>query len=167
MSSKGDSMSCVSAHVLGRIQGVPYYLLIRRCSPYLFGTWQMVSGKVEEGETAWQAALREIWEETGLRPDHFYSADAVETFYMKDCDQVMHCPVFVAMVTNPGPVKLCPREHDAFAWVDLDEALQRLVWSEQKRVLSHIHREFVLKEPNPLLLIQSNKKKSDDRAYNP
>jgi dATP pyrophosphohydrolase len=48
------------------------YLVIRRRTPYLKGTWQMVSGAVEAGETGWAAALREIEEETGLVPERFY-----------------------------------------------------------------------------------------------
>ena len=43
----------------------------------------MVSGGIEQGETATAAALREIREETGLSPSTFYLADAVETFYMR------------------------------------------------------------------------------------
>jgi dATP pyrophosphohydrolase len=41
----------------------------------------MVSGGIEEGETAVEAALREIQEETGICPGTLYSADAVKNFY--------------------------------------------------------------------------------------
>ncbi|HBD83024.1 MAG TPA: NUDIX hydrolase, partial [Dehalococcoidia bacterium] len=44
-------------------------------------TWQEISGLIEPRETAWEAALREIKEETGLTPYRFYSADFVERFY--------------------------------------------------------------------------------------
>ena len=36
---------------------------------YMPGLWQMVTGKMKDGETAYQTALREIKEETTLKPD--------------------------------------------------------------------------------------------------
>ena len=44
-------------------------------------TWQMISGRVESGETGWEVALTEIEEETGLVPGRFYSTDLLEQFY--------------------------------------------------------------------------------------
>jgi dATP pyrophosphohydrolase len=42
--------------------------LRRRADDYLGGTWQIVRGTCLPDEPAWQAALRELEEETGLRP---------------------------------------------------------------------------------------------------
>ena len=144
---------CISAFVICKNLKKTPYLLIRRCSAYLPGTWQMVSGGVHEGEKTWETALREIKEETGLVPTSIYSADAIETFYYPPKDAVVFVPVFVATVDNPGHVALSPNEHDAYEWVSLDEALNRLVWAEQRRVIKHIHDLFVLREPNKLLKI--------------
>ena len=113
----------------------------------------MVSGGVEEGETALEAALREIKEETGLIPDKLYSADAVETFYMQSLNKITFVPVFVAFFNAPGEVRLSPKEHDAYEWLSYEEAKERLVWSEQRRVLSHIQENFVLRQPLPLYLV--------------
>ena len=131
----------------------PRYLLIRRCDKFLFGTWQMVTGGIEQGETACRAALREIQEETGLTPSVLYSADAVETFYMQSSDKIACVPVFVAFVEDQT-VRLSPEEHDAYEWLTFEEAKNKLVWAEQKRVITHIHNCFVLNKPNPLLLIE-------------
>jgi dihydroneopterin triphosphate diphosphatase len=140
---------CISAYLICQSQ----YLLLKRCSPYLNGTWQMISGKIEEGETAHAAALREIQEETGITPDSFYCADAVETFYMKTRDEIVFCPVFVGMIREKADVRLSPHEHDAFAWLPFEEARKRLIFAEQKRVIAHIHENFVLNEPHHLHLI--------------
>ena len=51
--------------------GVEFLLLKRVASVRLGGTWQAVHGRIEAGETAWQAALRELKEETGLTPTSF------------------------------------------------------------------------------------------------
>ena len=71
----------IAAYVCRVVSGRGRYLVVRRSTPYLKGSWQMVSGRVEPGETGWEADLREIEEETGLVPDRFYSAELIEQFY--------------------------------------------------------------------------------------
>lgn len=145
---------CISAHIVHFQNNIPHYLLIHRAGEYLKGTWQMVTGGIEEGEKAWEAALREIEEETGIIPDSFYSADAVEMFYMKSSDQIAFSVSFVAFIDNIQPVLLSPREHDAYEWLPFEKGVERLVWSEQKRVMAHIHQNFVLKKPDPIHLCE-------------
>lgn len=112
----------------------------------------MISGGIEKGETAFAAAFREIQEETGLLPSTFYSADAVETFYMKSSDTIALVPVFVAFVDNTT-VRLSPKEHDAYEWLSFEDARDRLIWAEQKRVITQIHNSFILQSPSPQLAI--------------
>lgn len=142
----------ISAFIVFQKDENAKYLLLRRCGKYLTGTWQMVTGSILEGETAPQAALREIQEETGLMPKEIYSADAVETFYMKSCDKIVFVPAFVAFVETMNVI-MSPLEHDAFEWLTYEAAKDRLIWSEQRRVLSHIHETCVLKKPHDLLKI--------------
>ena len=130
------------------------YLLLRRCGKYLNGTWQMISGGIHPGEKSWEAAMREIKEETGLIPEKLYSADAVETFYTKFADKITFVPVFVALIAHPQNILLSPSEHDAYEWLSNEQAKERLVSSEQRRILTHIHENFLLKEPQALCLIQ-------------
>lgn len=137
-----------SAYVLKIVNGESQYLLLRRAHKYLKGNWQMVSGGIDSGETAWQAALREIHEETGLIPDRFYSADAIESFYEVARDAIVLAPVFVAFIDSIQEVKLSPKEHDQFKWVSYSEALKYLEFDNQQRVLNHIEKQFVLKQPN-------------------
>jgi dATP pyrophosphohydrolase len=113
----------------------------------------MVSGGIEAGEKAWQTALREIYEETGVVVDRLYSADIIENFYEASRDAVVSVPVFAAYVNERSSVRLSPHEHDAHEWCSLDTAYERLVFSEQKRVLQHIHANFTLKQPNDFLLL--------------
>lgn len=144
----------VSAYVVYRKGNKPLYLLLRRSGTYLTGTWQMVTGRIEEGETAGQAAFREIQEETGLAPKQIFSADAVETFYMQINDQIAFVPVFIAFVEEIN-VRLSPTEHDAYEWLPFEGARERLVWAEQKRVITQVHECSVLKTPSPHHLLRS------------
>lgn len=45
------------------------YLLCQRAIPPRAGTWTLPAGFMENGETTEQAALREVWEETGVRAE--------------------------------------------------------------------------------------------------
>lgn len=116
----------------------------------------MVSGGVQEGEKAFETALREIQEETGVQVHSLYSADAVETFYFKCQDRILSVPVFVAFVEKKAPVHLSPHEHDAYQWLSFEEAKEHLLFSEQKRVITHIYENFVLKQPHPFFRILGN-----------
>jgi ADP-ribose pyrophosphatase YjhB (NUDIX family) len=55
---------CVGAVV---VDGSGRILLVRRANPPAQGRWSIPGGRVELGETAEQAVLRELLEETGLR----------------------------------------------------------------------------------------------------
>ena len=126
-------------------------LLLRRTGK-LAGEWCQIAGSVEEGETAWQAALRETREETGLVPDAFYSGDICEQFYEADHDLIAILPVFVGYVSEEQTVKLNP-EHDDFLWTTFEEARGKVPFAGQKQLLDHVRREFAEQEPNVWLKI--------------
>ncbi len=73
-------------------------VLLLKWTQTLIGEWCQVAGSIEDGETAWQAAIRELAEETGLRPRTLYSADICEQFYEADRDAITMAPVFIAFV---------------------------------------------------------------------
>ncbi|MFW6108123.1 MAG: NUDIX hydrolase, partial [bacterium] len=125
-------------------------LLMRRTGRRLGPIWCQVAGGIEEGEAAWEAALREVREETGLVPDEFYSADICEQFYEPHRECVAIIPVFVAFVPEDATVTLNP-EHSEYRWTGFDGAERLLPFSSQRRVLRHIEREFFLRRPNDLL----------------
>ena len=92
----------IAAYVCRVVSGRGRYLVVRRSTPYLKGSWQMVSGRVEPGETGWEATLREIEEETGLVPDRLYPAELIEQFYEPAQNCVNLVPVFVGFVAPTG-----------------------------------------------------------------
>jgi len=130
------------------------YLMLRRCADYLAGNWQMVLGRMEKHEPARRAALREIREETGLTPAALYNSGETEIFYEACSDRMVVVPAFVAFVDELA-VTLSPDEHDAYEWLAFKEALERLEFPQQRRVLKAIHENFVLAEPEVRLLIDT------------
>ena len=129
-------------------------LLLKRTQT-LAGEWCQIAGSIEDGETAWQAALRELDEETGLRPAEFYSADTCEQFYEPDRDRSTIAPVFVAFVDRAAKVTL-NREHSDHRWVGFDEAVEMVTFGGQRRVLRWIEDEFIWRQPSNHLLIKSD-----------
>ena len=77
-----------------RHHGAHHEVLLLKRAQSLAGAWCQVAGSIEADETAWQAALRELREETGLTPEVLYSADICEQFYEADRDAITMAPVF-------------------------------------------------------------------------
>ena len=132
----------IAAYVCRIVSGCGRYLVLRRSTAYLKGTWQMVSGAVEAGETGWEAALWEMEEETGLVPDRFYSADLPEQFYRPDINCVVLVPVFMGFVEADREVRLS-WEHDAFEWIGVEEADRYLLFENQRSAIRDIERRYV------------------------
>lgn len=142
----------VSAYLCRKDEDGGKFLLLLREAKYLHGTWQQVSGRIEHRETAWEAALREIREETGLTPYRFYSADFVERFYEPGQNVINMVPVFVGYVHEDQRVRLS-EEHSDYMWVSADEANEHLHFSQQRESIAHIQRTFLDAEPSELLRI--------------
>ncbi len=129
-------------------------LLMKRSGSSLEGIWCQISGSLEEGETAWRAALREIREETGITPARFFSSDICEQFYEPHHDSITLAPVFVGYVPDDVSVEL-NEEHSDFGWFTLEEARERLPFPSQRNIVAMIWREFIDREPTSWLEIKS------------
>jgi dATP pyrophosphohydrolase len=129
-------------------------LLLRR-TQINAGEWCQIAGKIEPGETAWQAALREMREETGLVPSRLYSADLCEQFYEVGRDSIWLAPIFVAFVEPEVTVTL-NEEHSEHCWTSIDRAIDLLPFPGQKTMLVHTRHWFVEREPSRLLEIEIN-----------
>lgn len=114
-------------------------LLVLRRAPggRCAGSWESVHGHIEPGEPPADAALRELREETGLRPAALYNLSRVECFYQHRLDQVALVPVFVALV-EPAAEAASGAEHDAIEWLPFGRARERLAWPRERRALEDI-----------------------------
>ena len=90
----------VEVHVFREIENELEFLLLKRASNEKYGNvWQMVTGSIEN-EKAFETALRETKEETGLIPLRFWVVPNVNSFYSNDKNQVIMVPVFAILVAN-------------------------------------------------------------------
>lgn len=128
----------ISTYVFSELHGCPAFLLLFR-APHLLhaGTWQAVHGMIDAGETAQEAARREMIEETGLEPERSFRVDYVETFYSETTDAVHLVPAFAAFVTGAPGVTIS-EEHTAYDWCGLEDAVSRLVFASQRKAVRMI-----------------------------
>ncbi|MBZ5483047.1 8-oxo-dGTP diphosphatase [Priestia megaterium] len=52
-------------------------LMLNREKAPIMGLWNGVGGKIENGESPEEAAIREVWEETGIQLDSFVSQGVI------------------------------------------------------------------------------------------
>lgn len=116
--------------------------LLRSKDVYLGGTWQFCSGGIEPGETAVQAALRELREETGLVPRRFTFLSHVEVFYVPPSDTLWHRIGFCAVVDRKDAIQLND-EHTAFRWIGRRQIRREVTWPGERVALAEIFREHL------------------------
>jgi 8-oxo-dGTP pyrophosphatase MutT (NUDIX family) len=134
--TKSPVIRVFDCHVARPLAGGRYeYLLLQRSAHKIYaGSWRMVGGKLDPEETAWQACLRELAEETRLPVARLLTVPYINRFYEWRHDRINDIPVFVA-VTAPGADPVLDDEHCAAAWLSVDDAVQRLPWPGQQEGL--------------------------------
>jgi len=135
----------IEAHIFCMKKNGIEFLLLKRNEKEIYpGLWQMVTGKIRKNEKAYNAALREIKEETGLKPKRFWVVPNVNSFYSHEKNHISLMPVFAAEIELNSKVTIC-NEHCDYGWFKPNEAKKMLAWPGQKRSVDII-TEYFLKE---------------------
>jgi len=143
----------VEVHIIRQKKGRLEFLLLKRSEKEIYGgLWQMVTGKIKNGEKAFESALREMKEETGLTPKKFWTAPNINSFYDHKEDCVILLPVFVALVNENSQVKLS-EEHTEFKWTGSKNAKILLAWPGQRKSVEIIEN-YILKEQDFLKFVE-------------
>lgn len=106
-------------------------LLIRRGTPPRIGEWSLPGGRIEPGERAADAALRELMEETGIVAELDGLLDVVDGFFPPD-----HHYVLIDYLARW--ISGAPRAGDDVveaAFHPLDAALDLVAWDETRRII--------------------------------
>jgi dATP pyrophosphohydrolase len=137
-----DMVACFVVRA-GQRAGLHELLQLRRAAgDFMGGAWSTIRGKIEEGESAWVAALRELREEAGLLPREFYQLDTVDIFYLHGDDTIWHCPGFCAVVDRDVQVIL-NAEHDALRWIERSQIDSEFLWPGERAQLAELCREIL------------------------
>lgn len=142
--------SIVSGVALSEIDGEMKMLLMKRVKG---GFWCHVAGSIEQGETGWQAIIREFQEETQIDVTHLYNAQFLEQFYEAHINVIQLIPVFVAQCPANQKVVL-NEEHTDYKWCSLEEAKQLAPFPNQHAVYDHVWAYFVEKPTNSLYRVK-------------
>ena len=114
------------------------FLTLKRSKTKIYEhLWQGVAGKIEDGETASEAAIRELKEETGFTPHKMFVADHVSSCYESYFDRINLVPVFGIEVRNENVI--LSEEHCTYEWLEFEKAYSRLTWNGQKKGLKVIY----------------------------
>lgn len=116
-------------------EGTPQFLIFKRSDEKIYGNqWRMIGGKVKADESSWEGALRELKEETGLKPVKFWVIPSVNHFYEATTDVVHSIPAFAAELKEGAEIRLND-EHSSYRWATIEEAQNFINWPEQRRLM--------------------------------
>lgn len=126
----------VDVYVLRIIAGEAQVLVLQRAQDTRCpGAWETVHGNLNDDERPEDGALRELREETGLKPERLYNV-TVQPFYLHTMGTVQLAIVFAAFVGS-GDVVIGD-EHQSFEWLSPADASARFAWPREREALSQI-----------------------------
>lgn len=138
--------SLVEVHIIRKIKDDIEFLLLKRSKEVEYpDLWQMVTGSIEKGEEFFQTALRELNEETGLKPIKLWLVPNINSYYEEEKKELNLIHVFVALVNKNNQVKIS-NEHTEFMWVDKETAKQLVAWDGQRKSMNLIYDFFINKK---------------------
>lgn len=121
------------------------YLLLKRNKHWT--GWEFPKGGIDEGETEKETAIREVFEETGLKPKNInqYKIKGKYLYpkFLKDRPKNIGqtYKLFSAEVED-GKVKIDKREHSGHKWFKSKEAIKKLTWPNQKKCLKYVNKKI-------------------------
>jgi len=134
----------VEVVVFTRTGGAARVLVMRRApdEPLNPGIWQIITGTLEGEETAVEGALREVGEETGLKPLRMWSVPYVNSFFDRKRNAVHMIPWFAVEADPAAKVRLS-EEHVEFQWTSFDRAASLMAWPGQRHGIGIVMEEIV------------------------
>lgn len=127
--------------------GKKYYLLLHyKTESRRGGHWGFAKGHIEEGETEFQTAKREVLEETGIKDIKIISGfkEFEKYFFRKNyglegeakkrAPWVFKLVVFYLVETKTKEV-IISEEHSDFIWLPFDKALKKITFKNAKELL--------------------------------
>lgn len=134
----------------------PKFLLLYNGGTY----WNFPKGKLEEGERSFRAALREVWEETGLRPRdlQFKNWFRVEDrfTYVRNRQKIYKTVVYYLAETRNQEIRIklvgeghLGERHEGYGWFLCRDAMKMLTAPNLQRHIKYITSVILRKKAVP------------------
>ena len=126
----------IGVAVLRSGAAAPEVLLVRRGKAPNLGSWALPGGGQELGETAAEAARREIAEECGVRLGDLHLAATVDSIHRDSAGRVRyHYTIIDYAALWQGDAAVAGDDVSELAWVSVDALEPYALWSEAHRVI--------------------------------
>jgi len=104
---------------------------------YPTGHWDFIKGKIEQGETEHQTAVRETKEETGISDLEFFDGfkENINYNFQYEGELIYKEVVFFLAKTKTETV-MVSHEHLGYTWLDYKNAIEKTTYQNAKDVLS-------------------------------
>jgi len=118
-------------------------LLIRRGKPPRQGEWSLPGGRIEWGETAAQAALRELAEETGVTAELLGLLDVIDGLFTGPAGGLERHYLLVDYAARwlSGDPVAGDDATEARFW-PVRDAVEQVQWSETRRIIALAWERF-------------------------
>ncbi|MGD8374234.1 MAG: NUDIX domain-containing protein [Candidatus Woesebacteria bacterium] len=113
------------------------FLIIKRV-PHDGAFWQPVTGRIEEGETPKQAAIREVIEEVGIDIHLHVSDELMRSEWLTE-DGRKGIDILHAVEVAAESRVVLSEEHEDYKWLLLEDAMQILKYENNKQSLRVIY----------------------------
>jgi len=119
-----------------------FLALKRSAGRNLPGIWQPVTGKMERLESPFDAARREVREETGLEPRRWWRLERT-TFYLDARGRTLVALPLLAAEVGPREKVVLSREHSQWRFVSAAEAARLFLWDSQRAGIEAVKRQIL------------------------
>jgi ADP-ribose pyrophosphatase YjhB (NUDIX family) len=97
--------------------------------------WSLPKGHIEQGETAEQAAVREVAEETGIRGVILAELGTIDFWFVAEGRRIHKTVQHYLMRATGGELSDADVEVTAVAWVPLPEIGDRLAYPDERGLI--------------------------------
>lgn len=100
--------------------------------------WQLPKGTIDPGEKSQVTAVREVFEETGVKAEIIEKLETIRYFFTGDGQRIFKSVVFYLMKSDGGETKIeeiWAHEIAEARWFPFEEALEKLTYNSEKEIL--------------------------------
>ena len=104
--------------------------------------WSLPKGHLEEGETAEDAAIREVEEETGIRGHVLAKLGVIDFWFVAGGARIHKTVHHFLLEADSGELSDADVEVDEVAWVPLEELPTRLAYDTERKLMAKLPEQL-------------------------